>query len=144
MRTRLEHANLIVRDVDALLRFLTTALPDFAVRGEGRNTDGTRWVHIGNEDSYLALTQAAHDPGHPFEAYAGEPGTNHLSFVVDDAEALHARMTAAGYRDSTPANAHPHRRRVYFLDDEGRDWEFVQYFSRDPAERNDYLIDDTP
>jgi hypothetical protein len=37
-------------------------------------------------------------------------------------------------------NHHPHRQRVYFLDPEGNDWEFVQYFSADPAERNDYEL----
>ena len=45
---------------------------------------------------------------------------------------------AAGYKESTPPNTHPHRKRVYFYDPEGNDWEFVQYFSDDPAERNDY------
>ena len=35
------------------------------------------------------------------------------------------RLKTAGFRDSTPPNAHPHRRRVYFYDPEGNDWEFV-------------------
>ena len=39
-------------------------------------------------------------------------------------------------------NDHPHRRRVYFYDDEGNDWEFVQYLSSEPAERNDYEMPD--
>ncbi|HEV2064532.1 MAG TPA: VOC family protein, partial [Thermoanaerobaculia bacterium] len=53
------------------------------------------------------------------------------------------RLKAAGYRESTPPNAHPHRRRVYFYDPEGNDWEFVQYFSQDLAERNDYELPDS-
>lgn len=32
--------------------------------------------------------------------------------------------------------------RVYFYDPEGNDWEFVQYFSDDPAERNNYELPD--
>ena len=44
--------------------------------------------------------------------------------------------------DSTVPNAHPHRKRVYFHDAEGNDWEFVEYLSRDPAERNDYALED--
>ncbi len=48
-----------------------------------------------------------------------------------------------GYRDSTYPNEHPHRRRVYFYDTEGNDWEFVQYLSDTVAERNDYeLLDE--
>jgi len=52
------------------------------------------------------------------------------------------RLKTAGFRDSTPPNAHPHRRRVYFCDPEGNDWEFVQYYTQDPAERNDYDLPD--
>ena len=39
-------------------------------------------------------------------------------------------------------HAHPHRTRVYFNDLEGNDWEFVEYHSSDPAERNDYDLPD--
>ena len=44
--------------------------------------------------------------------------------------------------DSTVPNEHPQRQRVYFYDSEGNDWEFVEYASDDPAERNDYEIPD--
>ncbi len=70
--------------------------------------------------------------------YAGR----HLAYEVDDVEALCERMKSAGYRDSTPPNAHPYRKRRYFYDPEGNDWEFVQYLSQDPAERNDYQLPD--
>ncbi len=45
MAVRLEHANLTVRDIDGMIRFLQTAFPEFRVRGEGKNRDGSRWVH---------------------------------------------------------------------------------------------------
>ena len=61
-----------------------------------------------------------------------------LGYEVDDAAALRERMLAAGYEESTPPNHHRYRRRVYFLDPDGNDWEFVQYFSAAPAERNEY------
>jgi catechol 2,3-dioxygenase-like lactoylglutathione lyase family enzyme len=78
-----------------------------------------------------------------WKPYSGEPGVNHLAYEVDDVESLYTRLKAAGYRESTPPNAHPHRKRVYFYDPEGNDWEFVQYFSRDLAERNDYELPDS-
>ena len=62
---------------------------------------------------------------------------------MDDARQLRERMLAAGYRESTPPNSHPYRIRVYFYDSEGNDWEFVQYLSDDPEERNDYDLPDT-
>src|SRR5262249_7880142 len=139
----LEHANLIVGDLEGTLRFLRTALPELRVRGEGRSWNG-RWLHVGTDDFYLALNEATSAPAERWVPYAGKPGTNHLAFEVDDAEAVRARTAAAGSADPTVPNAHPHRKRVYFHDAEGRDWEFVQYFSKDPAERNDYALPDMP
>jgi catechol 2,3-dioxygenase-like lactoylglutathione lyase family enzyme len=142
MRARLEHANLAVRDVDGMLHFVRTAFPDFRVRREGKTWEGARWVHVGSDDTYLALSEARREAAEPWVPYAGVPGLNHLGYEVDDVEALRARLQAAGYRDSTVPNQHPHRRRVYFYDPEGNDWEFVQYLSADPAERNDYELED--
>jgi catechol 2,3-dioxygenase-like lactoylglutathione lyase family enzyme len=135
---RLEHANLCVRDVDGMIRFLQTAFPDFRVRADRADGGSSRWVHVGTDDTYIALSAAETAPGARWEPYSGLPGVNHLGYEVDDAEALRARMLAAGYEESTVPNSHPARKRVYFLDPEGNDWEFVQYFSADPAERNDY------
>ena len=142
MSVRLEHANLIVRDVDETIRFLRTAFPEFRVRGEGKTWHGVRWVHVGTDATYVALNEATREPAERWVPYAGKPGLNHLAFEVDDADALRTRLRAAGYEDSTVPNAHPHRRRVYFHDAEGNDWEFVQYLSEDPAERNDYALPD--
>jgi catechol 2,3-dioxygenase-like lactoylglutathione lyase family enzyme len=142
MTTRLEHANLAVRDLDAALTFLRTAFPDFRIRGEGKTWQGWRWVHVGNDETYVALSEAPDAPAEPWVPYAGKPGTNHLGYEVDDVDALRVRLQAAGYRNSTVPNDHPHRKRVYFNDREGNDWEFVQYLSDDVAERNDYALPD--
>lgn len=140
MKVRLEHANLSVRDVEAMIRFLMTAFPDFRIRGEGTNRNGIRWVHVGTNDTYIVLNQAKADSARHWIPYSGEPGVNHLAYEVDDVESLRLRLKAAGYRDSTVPNAHPHRKRVYFYDPDGNDWEFVQYLSQDPAKRNDYEL----
>jgi catechol 2,3-dioxygenase-like lactoylglutathione lyase family enzyme len=142
MECRLEHANLFVRDIDATIRFLQTAFPEFRVRFDGRDPRGFRWVHVGTDHTYIALTQSTVEPKERWTPYGGIPGVNHLAYEVDDVESLRARLNAAGYRESTPPNAHPHRKRVYFYDRDGNDWEFVQYFSQDPAERNDYELPD--
>ncbi len=140
--TRLEHANLQVRDIDTILRFVQTALPDFQIRREGQTSQGSRWVHVGNDHTYLNLTQARQAPAEPWVPYGPKPGLNHLGYEIEDAAALRTRMQAAGYTDSTVPNDHPHRRRVYFHDPEGNDWEFVEYLSDDPSERNDYDLPD--
>ena len=50
----------------------------------------------------------------------------------------HERLLAAGFEESTYGNNHPHRKRVYFYDADGNDWEFVEYLTSDPARRHDY------
>jgi catechol 2,3-dioxygenase-like lactoylglutathione lyase family enzyme len=140
MTTRLEHANLCVRDIDAMLRFLRTAFPDFHIRADHTDADGSRWVHFGNDQTYVALSEAWATGERPFDPYSGLPGVNHLGFEVNDASALRYRLLGEGYEESTVPNHHPHRRRVYFLDPEGNDWEFVEYLSANPAERNDYEL----
>jgi len=139
---RLEHANLAVRDVDAAIRFVQTAFPEFRVRREGKGWTGARWVHIGTDETYLALNEARSEPAEPWVPYAGKPGLNHLGYEVADVDALRSRMVRAGYPDSTVPNDHPARKRVYFHDAEGNDWEFVQYLSDDPAQRHDYDLPD--
>ena len=141
MTIRLEHANMDVRNIDDTVRFLTAALPEFRIRREGLN-EGRRWMHIGTDDTYIALNEASDEPAERWVPYDGKPGINHLGYEVDDVEALRDRLAAAGFKDSTYPNNHPHRKRVYFYDADGNDWEFVQYFSDDPAMRNDYVLED--
>jgi catechol 2,3-dioxygenase-like lactoylglutathione lyase family enzyme len=143
MTIRLEHANIIVRDIDATAKFLQTALPDFRVRRDVHASED-RWMHIGTDDTYIALSEATTEPAEPWVPYAGKPGVNHLAYEVSDVESLRERMRAAGYKDSTVPNDHPYRKRVYFHDPDGNDWEFVQYLSDDPARRNDYEIGELP
>lgn len=137
MNVQLEHANLIVRDIDGMVKFLETAFPEFSVRGGGTN-NGSRWLHVGTDNTYIALSEARNEPSERWQPYTGKPGLNHLGYEVDDVNAVRCRLAAAGYRDSTVPNDHRHRKRVYFYDPEGNDWEFVQYFSEKVAERNEY------
>ena len=134
---RLEHANLNVNDADAITRFITTALPGYRVRGAGTDGPGGRpWRHVGDDDNYLALTQVGSASSHA--PYDQEPGLNHLGFEVDDVDALETRLRKAGFEPNLREDAHPARRRIYFHDPEGNDWEFVQYLTSDIDQRNDY------
>lgn len=142
MTVRLEHANLLVRDIEATIQFLMTAFPEFKIRFDGRDANGRRWVHVGTDETYIALSQSTVEPAQRWMPYSGVPGVNHVAYQVDDANALRERLRSAGYRDSTVTNNHPHRIRVYFYDPDGNDWEFVQYLSEDPAKRNDYALPD--
>ena len=141
MTIRMEHANLHVRYFDDAVRFLKTAFPTFEVRDESVR-DGLRSMHIGTDETYIALSETRAERNTDAVPYDGHPGINHLGYEVDDVEALKERLAAAGFRDSTYPNSHPHRKRVYFNDSDGNDWEFVEYFSDRPSERNDYSLPD--
>jgi len=133
---RLEHANLSVHDIDAAIRFLRAAFPEFRIRRDTTEADGTRWVHVGIDETYIALNQARKPRG------TGAP-LNHLAYEVEDVEAIRTRLRAAGYQENMRVpNAHPYRKRLYFYDAEGNEWEFVQYLSNDPAKRHDYELPD--
>jgi len=131
----LEHANLTVRDLDEAIRFLTTAIPEFAVRHQGVS-HGRAWAHVGNEQFYIALNAATEDnkPRDP----ENEIGLNHLGFAVDDADAVANALRQAGFREGLKVDPHPYRKRVYFHDADKNEWEFVEYFTEDPAQRNEY------
>lgn len=144
MAARLEHANINVRNIDEAIRFLTTAFPEFRVRGRGE-VEGRPWVHVGTDTSYLALNEFQNGAGGgtggtdgtPAVEFGSEP-LNHLGFVVDDAEALATRLHAAGFREGFVAPPHKYRIRKYFLDADGNEWEFVEYLTEDPALQNEY------
>ncbi len=140
MTVRLEHANLNVRDVDATIRFLQTAFPEFKIRHDSAVTkpDEDRWLHVGLDETYLALNQVTEDPGEQGKPDGSRPWVNHLGYEVGDADALRERMLAAGYQESTPPYEHSARTRVYFFDPEGNEWEFVEYLTEDPVKRHDY------
>lgn len=137
--SQLEHANITVPNIDAAIRFIQLAAPDFKVRHDAISGIGYRWVHIGNEHSYIAL-QAIH-PGHsgvqPNPTYVNY-GVNHLALRIDNAETVEANLLAQGYRQNGPMISDTHRHRLYFYDDMGLEWELIEYTSSDPDEMNLY------
>jgi hypothetical protein len=52
-----EHANLTVRDIEGMIRFLQTAFPEFRVRSDkvGTAPDGS----MGTDETYIALSPAS-------------------------------------------------------------------------------------
>ena len=139
MKPFLEHLNMTSTDVDETVRFLLTAMPEFSIRGEGGGEDSPaeRWVHVGTADSYLCIESRGATEKGPHKPYF-HPGMNHMGFVVSDSAGLSKRMLEAGYRRGATYLDHPHRHRYYFFDHDGNEYEFVQYFSDEPSEKNEY------
>ena len=52
----------------------------------------TGWLHVGTDDTYIALARSTVEPGKRWQPYAGVPGVNHLAYVVDDVETVRKRL----------------------------------------------------
>jgi catechol 2,3-dioxygenase-like lactoylglutathione lyase family enzyme len=100
---------LVVRDIDAVLPFYTGVLgltvlsdvraSDVVSRAAGLASDGYRVVRLETpRGDRLKLAQAASpaDPVAPDDYPLRHPGTAYVTFIVDDLEALHGRLRAAG------------------------------------------------
>jgi catechol 2,3-dioxygenase-like lactoylglutathione lyase family enzyme/ketosteroid isomerase-like protein len=137
---RLEHANLVVNDIPATLEFIQTAFPSWKVRGQGEMTwygKPRRWLHVGSDDSYLTLNGDGEGENRDLSGHA--PGLAHLGFVVDDVDGVIERLEAKGYRIDVELAEHPFRKNVYFVDPAGFQFEFMEYLSEEPGERNSYV-----
>jgi predicted lactoylglutathione lyase len=62
-----------------------------------------------------------------------------MGFVVNDVKAVGQRLREAGYKSSYPFTDHQHRLRDYYLDADGNEYEFIQYLSDKPEDRNSYV-----
>ncbi len=134
----LEHANITINNLNDGIQFFQTAFPDFKVRGGGE-MNGRKWIHLGNEHTYLALNSSeeqkeigAHEKDYIKNGY------NHIGFVVTDIESLSERMLSAGYERSYPKQVEKYRTRDYFFDADHNEYEFVQYNSDNIEERNSF------
>jgi catechol 2,3-dioxygenase-like lactoylglutathione lyase family enzyme len=128
----LEHIHLSVASIEATQRFLQLAVPEYSPRGGGFAQGDGEWLHIGTATNYIAFTEV--------EGAKSIENLRHIGLVVDDIDALIQRLRTGGIEpsDASALDEHPHRRRVYYCDDNGVDWEFVEYLSEDPDQRNDY------
>ncbi|MCB2114429.1 MAG: VOC family protein [Parvularculaceae bacterium] len=141
---RLEHVNIVVTAIEPTVRFVTAAFPGWRVRGRGNEPFAgmaREWVHVGDDDNYLALTAYDLPPerkGAARDLKSPAPGLAHVGFEVADIDAVVARLRSAGFEPDKWGADHPFRRNVYFLDGEGLEFEFVEYASDDPAEKNSY------
>ena len=130
----LEHIHVNVDSIAKTEDFIVSAIPEFTRRGGGLSENSDRWIHIGSSNCYIALTER--------EGAAALEDLRHIGMVVDDIEALMSRLSSAGYEpaDDSALDEHPHRRRAYYIDGNGLDWEFVEYLSEVDEERNDYSL----
>lgn len=123
--TRLEHVNVTVAD-PATSADLLCRLFGWRIRWQGPGMTTGRTIHVGGDDSYVALfTFGDARPSHE-ESYRTVAGLNHIAVVVDDLDATEARVKAAGLTPMNHADYEPGRR-FYFDTPDGIEIEVVSY-----------------
>lgn len=121
---RIEHVNITVTDPQRSAD-LMHQLFGWNIRWEGPSMLGGHTIHVGSEDDYLALytneTVKAADP-----RFAKSKPLNHIGIVVDDLDAVEAKVIAAGLQPINHGDYEPGRR-FYFLDWNDIEFEVVSY-----------------
>lgn len=120
---------LVVRDYDRAIDFFTRVL-DFDLVEDAPSTtnDGRpkRWVVVrpkgGETGILLARADGAHQEAATGQQFAGRVG---LFLRVDNFDAAHARMTAAGVTFTSPPRSEAYGRIAVFLDCEGNKWDLL-------------------
>ena len=122
---RLEHVNVTVTDPNATAQLLVD-LFGWRIRWSGPGMTTGRTVHVGTDDSYVALFSFGDPVNRIQSSYATRAGLNHIGVVVDDLDAVEARVKAAGYIPENHADYEPGRR-FYFTEGNGVEIEVVGY-----------------
>ena len=111
----LEHTNLTVKDPD-LLAALFVRLFDWKIRWSGDALDNGRTIHVGNEDSYLALYTHDNVIDNRSRNHLAINNINHLGIVVSNLDEVESKVKEEGYEPINHADYDPGRR-FYFLID---------------------------
>jgi catechol 2,3-dioxygenase-like lactoylglutathione lyase family enzyme len=136
MTTKIEHVNITVPDIDAAVNFLKIVAPDFEIRNDQKPENDKRWMHIGNNQFYFALQEAhvGHTPIKPNQTYINY-GFNHIGLVVHNIEDIEKQLIAAGYKKGIDTPKETFRKRIYYYDAAGFEWELVEYFSENTKDK---------
>lgn len=127
--THLEHINITVPDPAKTAAWMC-ALFDWRIRWQGDAIYGGHSIHVGGTDSYIALYAPNNAPLGMSErgarSYDTLNGLNHIAVVVEDLDAVEARVIEAGFSTNNHADYEPGRR-FYFDDENGLGVEVVSY-----------------
>lgn len=118
---RLEHANISVTDPERSAALLVDLL-GWHERWRGPALGNGRTIHVGEDDTYLALYTSPATKGD----FAKSVPLNHVAFTVDDLDAAEAVVVKHGLEPFNHADYEPGRR-FYFFDWDGIEFEVVSY-----------------
>ncbi|SFS64256.1 Catechol 2,3-dioxygenase [Sulfitobacter marinus] len=125
MSAQLEHANITVKNPDDTAAWMLMVF-GWQVRWQGDAIAGGRSVHIGTQDQYIALYTPKEGLKSAPNSHTTVGSLNHIGVVVDDLDAAEAAVKAQGFETTNHADYEPGRR-FYFHDNDGVEYELVEY-----------------
>ncbi|VAW44061.1 Glyoxalase family protein [hydrothermal vent metagenome] len=134
---RLEHVNLVGKNIENSLAFYQAAFPHWKVRTEGEGEwygKPRRWVHFGDDYQYLAISDFGEGDNRDLTGH--NVGFAHLAFAVNNLDELIKRLNSAGFPVFKNGAEATFRKNIYFLDADGFEVEFTEYLSDLPHQRN--------
>jgi len=121
----LEHINITVIDPDGYAAKLSNIF-GWHIRWSGPSIHNGRTVHVGGQDSYIALYARKKPVAKIRSSFSTLSALNHIAVTVDDLDAVEAKVIAAGYEPHNHGDYEPGRR-FYFHDENGLEYEVVSY-----------------
>nr|WP_306269240.1 VOC family protein [Pararhizobium sp. IMCC3301] len=121
----LEHVNVTVSDPFKTAQMLCD-LFDWTIRWHGEAIHGGTTVHVGSEDTYLAVYSLGEMKQGRDDSYSTRGGLNHIGIVVADLGAVEEKVLAMGFKTHSHADYEPGRR-FYFRDADLIEFEVVSY-----------------
>jgi len=106
------------------------------VRKDEKPSGSYRWVHIGNEEHYFALEEPHSDAESKKQLQTYQNyGVNHIALVVSNIKEIEEKLVGSGYKKSIETPVEKYRKRTYYFDNAGFEWELVEYLSEKPSEK---------
>ena len=123
---RLEHANFSCSNLDQSREHFQKIFPDWRIRTEGINQVGRKWIHLGNDQVYVSLTD---DPDAFKKPVDSNPpaAIRHIGFVIRDGAAMIERLKKNNIHYGV-VDAPEAKYRIYVYDPDGREiFELLEY-----------------
>ncbi len=127
----LEHVNVTVTNPIKTAERLCQ-LFGWHIRWQGEALNLGYTVHVGTDDSYVAVYSRPTPATETVNSNATRGGLNHIGIIVEDLDDVEAKVIDAGYKPVNHADYEPGRR-FYFHDDDDIEFEVVSYTTRNGA-----------
>jgi catechol 2,3-dioxygenase-like lactoylglutathione lyase family enzyme len=121
----LEHVNLVVTDPRRTADLLERVF-DWHTRCSGPAMLDGSFIHVGSDDTYIALYTRPEVVDEPYSHGYDRPAMAHIGILVDDLDNIAQRVATEGIETFSHDEVPPGRR-FYFVDHDGLCYEVASY-----------------